>query len=638
MKNLLLLIGLLCATLLSAQPKVSLEFVAGGFDSPLEIVHGGDSRLFVCERAGLIKIIDSNENVLAVPFLDLTDSVKSCGGNCEVGLMGMAFDPDYKNNGYFYLTYTSRLDWGASPWDATMRVSRFKVDALHPNLADKASETIVMEVYEPFINHNGGSIRFGHDGYLYIGWGDGGFEDINNPDPYRNAQNPKKLLGKILRIDVSQLPYTIPPDNPFVGDTTVLDEIWALGIRNPWKFNFDSETGDFWLADVQHATQEEIDFHQYGEPGGQNYGWKCYEGINPFDTTGCMESVGELTFPVHTYDHFSDSCFSVSGGVVYRGESASDLVGYYVYGDFCREFIGGVKSDGQGGWISDTLGYTPNVYISAIGEGYDKTLYVVDFGYGNPGTGKIHRIVTGCTGFSVQDTVLMPIQCAGDCNGQIEIIPISPNGSDFSYSWDGQASTGATLLVDGLCSGSHFWMVTDSAGCTMSQTINLAPLHSSPLPSVQISGNELSTVDTFALYQWLLGDTTISGATNATYQPVVTGFYSVIVTNEFGCTGTSDSVFFEVVATDDGIFQDATVTLGPNPTMGELKVEITNTRPTPIVLSVVNALGQVLQTYTQPKNQPHWKRNIQLSTLSGNIIWIDIQRGKEHVLRAIRVE
>ncbi len=637
MKNLLLFMGLFYSAILFAQPQVSLEQVATGFDSPLEIVHAGDARLFVCERAGLIKIIDSTDNVLPTPFLDLTDSVKSCGGNCEVGMMGLAFDPNYKTNGYFYVTYTSRLDWGANPWDATMRVSRFKVDAQNSNLADKSSETIVMEVYEPFINHNGGSIRFGPDGYLYIGWGDGGFEDINNPDPYHNAQNPQKLLGKILRIDVSQLPYTIPPDNPFVGDSMVLDEIWALGIRNPWKFNFDSETGDFWLADVQHATQEEIDFHPFGEPAGQNYGWKCYEGNGIFDTTGCTVPIGNLTFPVFTYDHFSDSCFSVSGGAVYRGNT-SDLEGYYVYGDFCREFIGGVKSDGQGGWIGDTLAYTPNVYISAIDEGYDKNLYVVDFGYGNPGTGKIHRIVTECTGFSVNDSITVPIQCGEDCNGVVEVIPISTHGSQFIYSWNGMEDIGTSFLQSDLCAGSYELKVTDSVGCSISKTIVLDPLHTSPTPSIQIMGDELGTSSTFASYQWLLDGVPISGATNGTYQPTITGFYSMVATNEFGCTGTSDSLFFEILATENVLFQDAAITLGPNPTKGELTIEITNANRNPIVLSVINALGQVLQTYTQPKSQPYWKSSINLSNLSGKTIWIDIQRKNEHVLKAILVE
>ncbi|HHB77815.1 MAG TPA: hypothetical protein ENK85_01125 [Saprospiraceae bacterium] len=636
MKNLLFLAGLLSSILLHAQPQVSLELVASGFDSPLEIVHAKDDRLFVCERAGLIKIITSDDNVLPTPFLDLTDSVKSCGGNCEVGLMGLAFDPDYANNGYFYVTYTSRLDWGASPWNATMRVSRFKVDAQNPNLADKASETIVMEVYEPFINHNGGSIRFGPDGYLYLGWGDGGFEDITNPDPYHNAQNPKKLLGKILRIDVSQLPYSIPADNPFVGDTTVLDEIWALGIRNPWKFNFDSQTGDFWLADVQHASQEEIDFHKFGTPAGQNYGWKCYEGDNIFDTTGCTLPIEDFTFPVHTYDHLSDSCFSVSGGVVYRG-NASDLAGYYVYGDFCREFIGGIKPDGQGGWISDTLAYTPNVYISAIGEGFDQNLYVVDFGYGNPGTGKIHRIKTKCMDFSVQTFISNPIQCDSTCNGIVQFTPTSPNGSTFDFSWHGTQSTNLIdLTLTGVCSGMDSLQITDNAGCQLIYYFELTPEHPTPVPVIQVNDNELSLSGTFSSYQWYLDTAAIPDATNNTYTPTESGFYSVAVTNEFGCTGYSDTLFVEVVGTENITLNDASIVLGPNPTDGTLNIEISHTNNEPIVLSVIDALGHVLEAYTT--HQPIWKKVLDLSPLSGKTVWIRIQRGEEQVLRPVIVK
>ncbi len=614
---------------LPGQVTVSLDLVASGFDSPTDLAFTGDGRVFVCERAGLIRIVMPDGTILDPPFLNITDSVKSCGGNCEVGLMGMAFDPDFATNGYFYVTYTSRIDWGANPWNATMRLSRFKVNPLNPNQADKASETIVMEVYEPFLNHNGGCVRFGPDGYLYVGWGDGGFADVDHPDPYYNAQNTQKLLGKILRIDVSQLPYTIPPDNPFVGDSTVLDEIWALGVRNPWKFSFDRETGDFWMGDVQHEAQEEIDYVPADSTGGQNFGWKCYEGNLVFDTTGCPPVTGTLTFPVHTYNHFGDDiCFSVTGGAVYRGP-ASDLYGYYVYGDYCREFIGGLKPDGQGGWISDTLAFTPNIYISTIAESPDHDLYLLHFGYGNPGTGKLYKITTPCMSFSAQAGVTDSIGCANVCTGRVLVTAATSNGADFALDWAGTTYDFAdSVEIESLCPGTYPFVVTDSLGCSLADSIVLTAAFPAPVVEVDSAGDLLRvTVDSFAAYQWLQDGDTIPGATGPELMPQDTAYYSVMVTDANGCTAVSDSIKFSPLMAAIGLEAGVRLSVRPNPTTGPLAVVVRSPAPKTLYLSVWDAAGRLRQRFPPVRVAGDKTIPLDLRAYAGQSVWLVCRLG-----------
>ena len=233
---------------MNADAQLVLESVATGFSQPVDIANAGDDRLFIVERAGRIRII-ADGAVLPTPFLNISSQVNNSPN--ERGLLGLAFHPDYETNGYFYVNYTIS--------NGDTRVSRFSV-ANDPNTADPGSEMVILEVDQPEWNHNGGCLKFGPDGYLYIGVGDGGgFND--NHGPIGNGQNTQTLLGKMLRIDVDNgTPYSIPASNPFVGNDNVLDEIWAIGLRNPWRFSFDSETGDLWIGDVGQNIWEEIDF------------------------------------------------------------------------------------------------------------------------------------------------------------------------------------------------------------------------------------------------------------------------------------------------------------------------------------------------------------------------------------------
>ena len=347
-----------------------LETIESGFVEPTGVTSDGvDGRLFVLERFGKVYIVENGQR-LPTPFLDIEDRVGYVN-NWEQGLLGLAFHPDYANNGLFFVNYTNL--------NGDSHISRFKVSDDDPNLADPDSEVVVMMVGQPTVIHNGGGLAFGPDGYLYASLGDGGWLS----DPQNQAQNTQLLLGKILRLDVSlgDAPpyYTIPADNPFVGDPDTADEIWALGFRNPWRITFDRETGDMFIGDVGNFRQEEVDFQEAGDPGGQNYGWRCYEGDLPFLLGGCG-SPDEFTFPIHAYDQ-GPGC-AVTGGYVYRGSQFPFLVGYYVFSDLCSGELWTLHQSSPGVWNPIWRGTELKTNISSFGESFDGELYAVDYTYG----------------------------------------------------------------------------------------------------------------------------------------------------------------------------------------------------------------------------------------------------------------
>lgn len=343
--------------------------VASGFDLPLQVTHAGDGsgRLYVVEQAGTIDIIE-NGTVLATPFLDLTSAVTTTGG--EQGLLGLAFHPDYANNGYAYVDYT-RFSDGATV------VERYARSAGDPNQLDPATATTILTVDQPFRNHNGGQIVFGPDGYLYISLGDGGGTAQNN------AQDTAVLLGSILRIDVDGgSPYTSPADNPYVGSSG-RDEIWAIGLRNPWRFSFDRATGDVYIGDVGEADWEEIDFYESwgpgGSPGAVNYGWPCREGMHDFSPIPPCQGA-TLTDPIAEYGRSLGR--SVTGGFVYRGATYPSLQGRYFYGDFISGRIWSLSMTATG-FTTPTVLLDTDLSISAFGEDEAGELYVVDHGGGS---------------------------------------------------------------------------------------------------------------------------------------------------------------------------------------------------------------------------------------------------------------
>jgi len=343
-----------------ADLRLSLTPVVDGLDQPVGVVTppDGTDRLFIVERTGNIRVWE-NGVLRPAPFLNISRKITNAG--LEQGLLGLAFSPNYAEDGLFFVNYSLQ---GSSD----TIVAQYQVST-DPNLADPDSEVIVLRVAQPAPNHNGGDLVFGPDGYLYIGLGDGGGAN----DRYGNGQNGGSLLGKMLRIDVTALPYTIPPDNPFVDDPDVLDEIWATGLRNPWRYSFDRVTGDLYIADVGQNTYEEINYIPGPSQGGENYGWPVMEGFHCFQSPSCDQ--GGLVLPVFEYSH-TQGC-SVTGGEVYRGSQHPALQGVYLLGDFCSGTIWGIQRDASGTWLSAELLQT-GARIAAFGAGPDGELYMVD--------------------------------------------------------------------------------------------------------------------------------------------------------------------------------------------------------------------------------------------------------------------
>ncbi len=332
---------------------------ASGFTRPtyLATLPDGSDRLFVLEQSGDIRIIQKGQ-VLAGPFLDIHDRV-GMNGN-EQGLLGMVFHPQYAQNGYFYLDYTDQ--------NSNTVIARFKVSS-NPNQADKNSEKVLLRIQQPFPNHKGGQLAFGPDGFLYIGMGDGGSQG----DPHDNGQNRNVLLAKILRIDVDHGdPYAIPAGNPFAQGGG-RPEIWAYGLRNPWRFSFDSQTGDLYIADVGQDKWEEVDFQPAGSKGGQNYGWSYREGFHPYK--GNPPSGVKFIDPVVEYGH--DQGCAIIGGYVYRGKNLPGWQGVYFYGDDCSGNIWGLLHKSDGTWTSKLL-YQTSAAVSSFGQDENGELYMLD--------------------------------------------------------------------------------------------------------------------------------------------------------------------------------------------------------------------------------------------------------------------
>lgn len=369
MRNMLLTLNILFVLLAQAQLVDIVEF-ADGFDTPVDIKHANDSRLFIVEKHGTIKILNEDGNVNTQNFLDIDDRVRSRSN--EQGLLGLAFHPEYslENGGYFFVNYTNN--------DGDTTISKFHVDS-NLEVADPTSEVILLEIEQPYSNHNAGNLVFGKDGYLYVGTGDGG----SGGDPGNRAQNGKSLLGKMLRIDVDKgSPYTIPPDNPFIQNNDILDEIWALGLRNPWKYSFDHVTGDLWIADVGQNEIEEINRISNNKQGS-NFGWRCFEGTSSYKNDDCKTSSLGMEFPIAEYQQTSGRC-SITGGYVYRGKRMTSLVGKYIFADYCTSELG-IINDANEISFQET-----NVEgISTFGEDIYGELYVAGLF-----DGKIYKIIS----------------------------------------------------------------------------------------------------------------------------------------------------------------------------------------------------------------------------------------------------
>lgn len=376
------------SSLVGQVPQLRFLEPVSGFDDPVDITGSGDNsdRLFIVEQAGLILIYDqANEVVLTDTFLNITSIVQR--NRSERGLLGLAFHPEFASNGHFFVNYTTVARNGAA--DGSTIVARYTATP-GANVVDASTEVVLLNIDQPFSNHNAGDLAFGPDDYLYVPTGDGG----SGGDPRDSGQDPQSLLGKMLRIDVDNptppLNYGVPASNPFVSDGGILDEIWAFGLRNPWRISFDRTLGDLWIADVGQTQREEVNKEAAGHPGGLNYGWDCREGLIAYNESSGSSSALCNASTVYTdpvFDYLRNSStggFSITGGFVYRG-SATNLQGWYVCADFATANFFLYP---PGGGALDVQNGTPIGAPSTFGEDDNGELYVFDYG------GTFYRVTT----------------------------------------------------------------------------------------------------------------------------------------------------------------------------------------------------------------------------------------------------
>lgn len=551
---------------LMAQPQLELQFFASGFDEPVDIAHAGDDRLFVVEKDGRIRILRPDGSIDPIPYLDISGPVGS--GGFEEGLLGLVFHPDYAGNGYFYVNYTST--------DGDTRIARFERDPADPNRALPGSQKILLTVSQPFNNHNAGDLAFGPDGYLYIPLGDGG----SGGDPGNRSQDPLTLLGKMLRIDVDGGdPYAIPPDNPFADDDFTLDEIWALGLRNPWRISFDRETGDLWIADVGQSEYEEVNFQEAGSEGGQNYGWRCYEGSEPYNLSGCG-SIGNYTFPVAEYPHVGSFCGgSITGGFVYRGAADPFLQGLYIYADYCQNVFYTLGPDGMGGWEQNEALTFSGFEAVTFGEDVDGELYVARLG-----EGEIYRVRSEqCAGLLL-DLNISP--ACPDTTGSIDIV-VSGGAPPYDFDLPGDPAA--------LPPGDYELTATDANGCQVKESFTIAQL-SPPEPEFVIENDSVSVNDIYSSYQWYYNDVLIPGATGPAVAYAGPGTYTVeVVEPSSGCTLIAMFIA-DPVSTQD-LEWARSFRLSPNPASDWAEVRFSAPDARRYTLGLQDASGKLLREW-----------------------------------------
>ncbi|HSX57959.1 MAG TPA: PQQ-dependent sugar dehydrogenase [Candidatus Saccharimonadales bacterium] len=352
-------------------PQVGLTLLATGLTEPTDIVStkiAGDKRLFITQKTGVIGVLGSDGKVSSISLLDISDLVQD---KDEMGLLGLAFHPNFSQNGFFYVNYVDKA--------RNTIIARFTLQKGSAQ-AEPSTEKQLLKIPQPYPNHKGGDLHFGKDGYLYIGLGDGG----SSGDPENRAQNLNEYLGKILRVNVnSGDPYSIPSANPFVNKPNVKQEVWDYGLRNPWRFSFD-KAGNLWIADVGQGKIEEIDLEKANSKGGFNYGWRCYEGSYDYNNSGCAAK-SSYTFPILEYDHSEQRC-SITGGYVYEGGQFQALAGKYFYGDYCNGEL--FYTEQIKGSYQQTLALSTPYKISTFGQDSSGELYLADIA-----TGSIYKIV-----------------------------------------------------------------------------------------------------------------------------------------------------------------------------------------------------------------------------------------------------
>jgi glucose/arabinose dehydrogenase len=353
------------------QPILSFNTVLSGLTAPLDVVNAGDNtnRLFIVQRAGQIRIV-SGGALLPGNFLDISSLIVAGG---EQGLLSLAFHPDYENNRYFFVYYTRA-------GDAAVTIARYQTSIGNPNVADAGSGVVLITIAKTpgQTNHNGGKLNFGPDGYLYFATGDGG----GGGDPDNNAQNGNALQGKMFRLDVSNFTtapyYFIPPTNPYVSNPNIRDELYAIGLRNPWRWSFDRLNGNMWIADVGQGAWEEVNFRPAGSTAGLNYGWDCYEGNHVFTNSAACQATTDTVAPIFEYPHNAEGGISVTGGYVYRGSLYPAMYGYYIMADFGSANVWKIIPNGTGWSVTRQTGLPGS--IVGFGESESGELYALSLG------------------------------------------------------------------------------------------------------------------------------------------------------------------------------------------------------------------------------------------------------------------
>jgi glucose/arabinose dehydrogenase len=561
--------------------QITLIPFATGLSAPIDIKNAGDNRLFIVQQTGIIKIYDTTGTFVS-DFLDISAKIISGG---EQGLLGLAFDPNYATNGFFYVNYTAVGTWET-------HISRFKVSA-NPDVAD-TTETLLLTIYQPYSNHNGGHILFRQDGYLYIGMGDGGA----GGDPYNRAQNLDSLLGKMLRIDVSDtsVAYKIPPTNPFYAGGG-RGEIWDYGVRNPWRWSFDRWNDDLWIGDVGQNAYEEIDYEPAVNHGGVNYGWHCYEANHSYpvyDTTAFCVALSNYTLPVVEVPHALGVC-AIIGGYVYRGAEFSNIWGKYFFSDECTAAIGLHSITHLGNNFYDSLALSHGGTFVSFGEDKYGELYIADY------SGTVYKM----QGISCSpNAVIHFTDTALDCYGT-PLHFYTPQGRSFHYEWSLNGSPVSNSDSSGftaITAGDYSVVTIDRNGCTAVSSVihvtNALP------PVVTISGADTL----YCVYNSAItfngnpagGVFAGSGMTGNNFSPATAGlgYHTVIYSYTDSTTGcaNADSIIIHVDACT-GIGENeiiVSLNLFPNPNSGNFTLNMVVRNDAKLRAEVFDVVGKLI--------------------------------------------
>ena len=552
MKKGILLLAFLCLISIVSIAQISLTQFAQGLALPVDIKSCGDDRLFVLEQKGNIQLLDTSGIMYSRPFLNIQTRVQL---SSEQGLLGLAFPDDYATTGYFYVNYTAKPN-------GETRISRFRTYASSPDSADPNSEEILLRIYQPFSNHNGGHLAFGPDGYLYIGTGDGG----SGGDPGNRAQNTDSLLGKMLRIivDPSDSTYSIPPSNPFAHDTSNgRPEIWAVGMRNPWRWSFDKVTGDLWIGDVGPSSL----------------------------TCGVA---ADYWSPVRTYSHAA-GC-SVTGGYIYRGGKYNELYGKYFYTDYCQSNIHYLVPNGSGGFADTDLGNLGAASVISFGVDKNGELYCGTSG------GNIYRFNSAdCTPVAA---IANGIDSISDCGAGSVILNGIVNDEYFA-NWylDGSLYASDTTQIQGFQNGTYVLEVINGA------CVNRDTIYVSLVPPLNISFTGLDTLycvynsTAFLLPNVLGGTFSGPGINLASFNPAIAGegihTITYTYTDATGCTYSgSQNVRVDLCL---GISENNwlnTISVFPNPSNGSFNIQVYSTKDRSMNMLITNNIGQSVSQET----------------------------------------